>query len=449
MSTTIFRSSRRRSLRTVLPALAAVAAVALAGCAGPSPADTASGDGDFAGQELTVLLISSHEGAAEWLKMEFEKKTGAIINPVIVPYDEIGSKLALDQGSGANTIDVAAPWYVSLGDLAADGAIKDLTDWIDTDPEIDADDFIPAIYDPYSLVGDKRYGLPFDGDTHVLFYNKEILARNGFTAPPKTWDEYLLQTKTITENEKANGVYGAAVFGQKSPLILGASFANRLAGFGGEFLDADGKPVINSPEAVAAAQALVDVNEYALPTPAETDFGAGNSAWFAGKVGFIENWTDLGVRSEDPASGSEVAGQWGVSFLPTGGSNTESRASLVAGFSWVIAENTKKEALSKEFIKWASSSEVNAALLTATPPTGIDPNRVSSLNDPTYTEKFPEIQAANQATLTAALAWPTGEHATELAQVLTDELAKLLAGQGGTSQQTLDRVQAQWVKIIG
>ena len=48
----------------------------------------------------------------------------------------------------------------------------------------------------------------------------------------------------------------------------------------------------------------MDVDKYALPTPAETDFGAGNSAWFAGKVGFIENWTDLGVRSEDAKSDS-------------------------------------------------------------------------------------------------------------------------------------------------
>ncbi|RUR01731.1 ABC transporter substrate-binding protein [Labedella endophytica] len=436
-----------RARRAAVVAGAAAVAMVLSACAGGA-AGADDADGDFTGEELSVLLISSHEGASEWLKTEFEKETGAIINPVIVPYDEIGSKLALDQQSGANTIDVAAPWYTSLGDLAADGAIQDLTEWVDGNDAIDVDDFIPSIWEPYSQVDGKTYGLPFDGDTHVLFYNKEILARNGFDAPPTTWDEYLEQTKTITENESADGVYGAAVFGQKSPLILGASFANRLAGYGGEFLDEDGKPTINTPEAVAAAQALVDVNDYALPTPAETDFGAGNSAWFAGKVGFIENWTDLGVRSQDPESGSEVVDQWGVTLLPTGGDNTESRASLVAGFSWVIAANTQKTALAQKFVEWASSSEVNAALLTELPPTGIDPNRVSSLEDPTYGEEFPEIQEANRATLDGALAWPTGENATEAAQVLTDELAKLLAGEGGSAQDTLDRVQAEWEDLL-
>jgi len=432
----------RRATRALVPAAAALtaSALALAGCAA---AETPAGD-----ESLTVLFISSHEGAANWFVEHYEEETGVTINPVIVPYDQIGSQLALDQSSGANTIDVAAPWYVSLGDLAAQGAIQDLTEWIDGNDALDVDDFIPSIYEPYSLYEGRRYGVPFDGDTHVLFYNTEILERNGFTAPPTTWDEYLQQVTTITANEGADGVYGAAVFGQKSPLILGASFANRLAGFGGEFLDADGNPVINSPEAVAAAQALVDINGVALPTPAETEFGAGNTAWLAGKVGFIENWTDLGVRSEDPTSGSEVAGKWGVTLLPVGGSNTTPRASLVAGFSWVIAANTQKTELARDFVEYAASSEVNAALLTASPPTGIDPNRVSSLEDSTYGSDFPEIQEVNRATLTGALAWPTGEHATELAQILTDELAKLLAGEGGTAQETLDRVQAEWEAIL-
>ncbi|MGN6427546.1 MAG: ABC transporter substrate-binding protein [Leifsonia sp.] len=437
----------RRPLAAAVAALAATA-LALTGCASGSGASTASGDKKFAGQTLTVEMISSHEGAAKWLAAEFKKETGATIKPVIVPYDEIGSKIALDQQSGANTIDAAAPWYVSLGDLAADGAIQDLSSWIADDASLNTSDFIPSIYDAYSKVGDKRYGLPFDGDTHVLFYNKEILARNGIANPPKTWDEYLKDVKTITANESSKGVYGAAVFGQKSPLILGASYANRLAGFGGEFLDADGKPALDSEAAVQAAQALVDVDKYALPTPAETDFGAGNSAWFAGKVGFIENWTDLGVRSEDATSDSKVAGKWGVVTLPVGGSNTTSRASLVAGFTWVITANTKKTDLAKAFIAFATSSKVNSQLLVASPPTGIDPNRKSSLEDATYGKEFPEIQAVNRATLTGTLAWPTGPHATELAQVLTDGLAKLLAGQGGSAKQTMDAIQAKWESIL-
>jgi len=409
-----------------------------------------SSDGAEAGdsQELTVLFNQSHEGASEWLAAEYEKKTGVKINPVLSPYDEIASNLTLDQQSGANTIDVAAPWYVSLGDLAADGTIQELTDWVNETPELDIDDFIPSIWEPYSTLDGKIYGIPFDGDTHVLFYNKEILERNGFTEPPATWDEYLEQATTITENESSNGVYGASVFGQQSPLILGASFANRLAGFGGSFLDENGDPALDTPEAVDAAQALVDINDVALPTPAETDFGAGNTAWFAGNVAFIENWTDLGVQTESASTDSPVAGKWGVTLLPVGEEGQEPRASLVAGFSWVVAANTEKRDLAEDFIEFAASSEANGALLTAEPPTGVDPSRLSTLEDETYGEKFPEIQEVNRATLNDALAWPTGKNATQAAQVLTDELAALIAGTGGTAEETIQRVQEQWETLL-
>lgn len=430
---------RRRVLATA--SVAAASVLALASCA----SGAAAGGSDD--QSLTVLLITSHEGAAEKLAADYKELTGVTIDPVIVPYDEIGNTLALDQQSGANTIDVAAPWYVSIGDLAADGAIQDLTEWIDEDQEIDTEDFIPSIYDAYTLYDGKRWGLPFDGDTHVLFSNTEILARNGFTAPPTTWDEYVEQSARITANEGGNGVYGNVIFGQKSPLILGASFANRLAGFGGEFVDEDGKPVINSPEAIAAAQSLADALPSAYPTPAETAFGEGNSAWYAGNAAFIENWTDLGVGSQINPD-STVKDEWQVSLLPVGGANTQSRASLVAGFTWVVAANTEKTELARDFIRWAASSEVNEALLVADPQTGIDPNRVSSLESAAYGEKYPALQQVNRATLDGALAWPTGQNATQAAEVLTDELAKLVAGEV-TAKEALDATQAQWEKLLG
>lgn len=92
---------------------------------------------------------------------------------------------------------------------------------------------------------------------------------------------------------------------------------------------------------------------------------------------------------------------------------------------------------------------MNSDLLTALPPTGIDPNRVSSLEDETYGEEFPELQEVNRSTLDGALAWPTGENATEAAQILTDELAAYLAGQRGTAQETLDGVQQEWESLLG
>ncbi len=60
--------------------------------------------------------------------------------------------------------------------------------------------------------------------------------------------------------------------GQQVPIILGCTFADRLVGFGGRFLDDAGKPALTSPEAIAAAEALFAVSPDALPTPLQTGF---------------------------------------------------------------------------------------------------------------------------------------------------------------------------------
>jgi hypothetical protein len=85
--------------------------------------------------------------------------------------------------------------------------------------------------------------LPYDGDSHVLFYNTSILERNHVPVP-NTWDDYLQGVKTISQAESKNGVYGAIIMGAAVPVIVGSLFANRFAGFGGNFLKSDGSPDI-------------------------------------------------------------------------------------------------------------------------------------------------------------------------------------------------------------
>ncbi len=255
-----------------------------AASAAASPASAAAAAGD-AGEctNLNVLFPQTHAGASEILKAGFETANpGLTITPTLIPYDELQQKATLDVQSGAGNFDVFDMWYVSVGALANDGVIAPLDDLV-ADPEVNAQDFIPSIYDAYSLVDGQRYALPFDGDTQVLFYNKEILDRNGVT-PPTTWDEYAAAVKKITDAEKSNGVYGAALMAQKAPIIIASTYANRLAGFGGGFLDADGNPTLGTPEAIAAAQAMLDVAEASLPTPAETAFDQALGAFLGGKA---------------------------------------------------------------------------------------------------------------------------------------------------------------------
>lgn len=420
----------------VLLASAATAALVLAGC-GSSSAGSES-------DTINVLFPQTHAGASEILKKEFEAKTGATVNVTLVPYEELLQKATLDVQSGAGTYDVVDQWYVNVGSLAESGAIVPLDDVIEGQ-DVDVDDFIPSIYDAYSLHDGQRYSLPFDGDAEVLFYNKEILERNG-VEPPTTWDEYAAAVQKITEAESSDGVYGAAVMAQKAPIIIVSTYANRLAGFGGTFLDEDGNPKLDTPEAIAAAEALAEVLPHAMPTPSETAFDQALGAFLGGKVAFMEFWTDLGVFAEDESQ-SDIAGKWGVVQLPAGGDADKSVAALDAGFTMTISSAAPNPELAAEFVAFATSAETNLQLITTTG-SGIDANRESTLTSQDYIDFAPEVQKAASASLDGALVWPTSPQSPELVQALADGLAEMVAS-GADPAETMRAVQKEWESILG
>jgi len=427
--------------RSLARALGFVAVISFAGaatvsCSSSNAADSGTG-------ELNVLFPQTHAGASEILKKGFEDANpGVTVNVTLVPYDELQQKATLDVQSGAAEFDVFDSWYTEIGALADGGVITPVDDLM---KEAESDDFIPSIFDAYSLVDGKRYAVPFDGDTEVLFYNKEILERNGIT-PPKTWDDYAEAVAKITAAEKSDGVYGAAVMGQQTPIILMSTYANRLAGFGGSFLDDEGRPTLDTDAAIGAAAALKEVAADAMPTPLETGFDQALQAFLSGKVAFMEFWTDLGTFAQDESQ-SQIVDKWGVMQLPVGGDAEQSLAALDAGFAMTISSAATNVELAEKFVLFATSSETNLKLITTTG-TGIDPNRLSTLNADEYKAFNPQVQEAASASLNGVLTWPTSKEAPELFQALTDALATMISDDADPAA-TMKKAQQEWESILG
>lgn len=443
--------SRRRFMGT---AAALGAAGALAACgkkeaeapASPPPVAAAdAGAKKYAGQSLNLLFNQPHALAGKLLAQEFEALTGAKVTVTPVPYDQLHAQATLDVQSGAHQFDVIDYFYHTLGALVADKVVVDVTDRIERDSaQIEPGDFLPSLYDTYTLRNGRRWGLPYDGDTHVLFYNTEIFARHGLSAP-RTWDDYYNAARLITEKESANGIYGAVVQGFKIPVIVGSSYANRLAGFGGSFFTPDGKPALTSPQAVAAAEELARIVPYALPTPAETAFEHALPAFLSGKAAMIDFWTDLGVTAQDPAS-SKIVDKWALVQLPVGGDNKTPRAALNAGFGLGIAAGTQKTELAWDFIKWATSKDISLRQ-DVLPGSGIDPNRTSVLNHPDYIKAAPQLQPQLKAAIGDALAWPLQAQSPKLMDALTEQLALIVSGRR-KPREALEAAQASWVQLL-
>lgn len=415
-----------------------VLALTLSGCGGSSNAG-----GETGSDTLKVLIAAPQEGAGKILEKEFEAETGTDVQVEVVPYDQIQTKAILDAQSGTNNYDVIQYWYTSVGALAESGALADITSWAQSDADIDEADFIQSIFGPYTQYDGKTYGLPIDGDTHVLFYNKEIFERNDVQVPT-TWDEYAEVAQKITDAEKADGVYGSAILGAKSAFNIGSTFFNRFATISPDKIDPQ-MPQLNTPAAVAAAQEMLDAAPAALPSPLEIGFEQALPQFLSGNVGMIEFWTDLGVFAQDPAQ-SKIVDKWGVAPLPIGPEGSVSGA-LNAGWAMGISPNAPDQDLAKQFVAFASSKEMNEQLITTTG-SGVDPIRTSTLDSAAYTDFAPEVAQVAAEVLPNAQSWPTSPQAPEMIQSLSDNLALMLQG-SLTAEQAMSQTWDTWQSLAG
>jgi multiple sugar transport system substrate-binding protein len=405
----------------------------------------ASADKKYAGKSITFVAIQPHVVGSKTLGDWFEQETGCKVNTMIVPLDQITEKAVLDIQSGANILDAIEYWYVGLGTLVENGVMKDVTSWWNSKKvEMKFDDYFEDFVNAYTLFDGKRYGIPYDGDMHVLWYLKPVFKKYNLN-PPKTWDEYLAAEKKITAGEKGK-MYGAVIMGAKSPLVIIGAYLDRLGSYGGSFLDANGKPVINSPEAIAALTAYVEQCKYALPTPSATNFDEEVGGWITGKAAMTEFWTDLGTISSDPKS-STIIGQYGVVALPKGpGAKGKMVAPMNAGFAIGVSAKSQHDEQAMAFMEYAARPDIQLKYNCVIG--GIDPVRKSTLYAPEFI-KFSGMELVNAVrdAHKGAVAWPTSALWFKMQEPLTDNLSLALTG-AKTPKQALDDTQKAWLDIM-
>ena len=101
----------------------------------------------------------------------------------------------------------------------------------------------------------KLYAMPESSDGALLFYRKDLLTKAGIDKPPTTFTEM----KTICD-KILPGNPGMACFGGQFQKYEGltCNVAEAINSAGGKFLTPDGKPSVNTPEAIAGLQWMVD-----------------------------------------------------------------------------------------------------------------------------------------------------------------------------------------------
>jgi multiple sugar transport system substrate-binding protein len=230
----------RRSFLIGGGSLATLGVLALAGCATPGPAG-AGGTGAAKSTVKTlnfynnVLGDAAQKGAWQSMVSAYEKTSKVTIKPVIYPYDQAATQLALLARSGKlQGVGQAGPWQVLLPfDVLAD--LSDLADGLD----------IPkGILDTYTVDG-KLYALPTTAGGIGMVVNGEIADSVGLKSGLTT-DEFATALEKVKKQDPSLIPYAAITKTDLKDIVPW------MWGFGSEVVDDKLKVTIGDSESVAA-----------------------------------------------------------------------------------------------------------------------------------------------------------------------------------------------------
>ena len=318
-----------------------------------------------------------------------QKLPNITVTDTVKPFGDIWTANIAAVAAGSGMPDVIVSDRPTLPKDAADGVYMSLQEFADRDG-ITRDQFYDWAWDQ-TLFEDQTYGIPFETDVRVLFWNKQLFEEAGLdpNKPPTTWDE-LLEYADALDKKNADGTFDRIAF---FPL-WNAGFNPFWAYLNGApLIDAEGNPVINSPESVETLewikqwvdryggwQALQDYRAKFGAPPNDLFMGNG-VAMFVDIFGYnsqLEFYrpradanADLQVTNDDPRM------EWGIATLPH--DEDAGPANWSGGFSLSIPTGAENPEAAWEFIKCMSGPEGQSSWARDTQS---QPTNLVAANDP-------------------------------------------------------------------
>ncbi len=232
---------------------------------------------------------------------------------------------------------------------------------------------------------DKLYAVPVTSDGGLLYYRSDWLTKAG-VQPPKTWAEMQAACAKVIALPEAKGASCyAGQFEKYEGLTV--NFSEAVNSAGGVVVGDDGKPNVDTPEALAGLQFLVDgFKNKTMPAAAITyKEEEGRRAFQEGKLVFHRNWPYVYALAGKTDGSSKIAGKFAVAPLP---GKDSPGVSTLGGHNYAISEFTKNKATAADFIKFMSSEERQKANVEKTSQA---PTWASLYDDPALNKQFPYL----------------------------------------------------------
>ncbi len=439
---------------------------------------------DCSGVHLVVATQTGPQiaGPPQDLWKQWGDKTGGTVEVQTFAFGDLFEKIRTGFVSGANPFDIiiyASDW---AGDIMGAGYVLEVPQNIQD--QMGYQYLIPTYRDRILSWGGKLYGLPYDGDAHMMYYRQDLLtdpqyqadfkAKYGYDmpAPPTTWTQYhdiaeFFNGMTID----GQTVYGAGTafqrHGQSYWTYLGIAAAwAKAPDDPGYFFDPDTmEPRINNPGFVQALDFYTSLVKVGPPDVVNWQVGDIRANFPAGKVVLAIDWGDVGPLASDPKS-SVVVGKWGSGLEPGVDQYYDSikkdwvsqynQAPYLAFGGWIqgVASTTKNPECAFDFAAFMGSQNMSLKLCI-TPGTGVNPHFYSDLNNvqPWTTLGMTEPEAKEYLGAIENIIGNSNNvvdlritGSAEYFDALDTQLARAVIGEV-SSQEALDEVANQWNAI--
>ena len=339
----------------------------------------------------TTLVVSwpalAHFQAAETLVEEFTEETGIEVEIDALQYLKLRDRQLLEMSKPEGEYDVVAWVVMWKGEYVSKGLLTPLSQFYTSgslvDPHYDLDDIADAYLQNGGVVGGKKgympgksgamYGVPFGAETSILAYRKDILEEQGI-AVPTNYDEMRAAMKKLGEA----GIPAMTSRGKTGHQVT-AGWLLHLAPLGGKIFDDEWNPVVNSPEAVEAAQVMREITQTGPKGIPTFGFGEASAAFLQGDAALYLDTLKIAAMSRNPKL-SKVDGKVGFALHPVGsrcGSET-------GGFAMGIPANAPNKEAAFLFLQYMTSKSGDQRMVEL----GGDPVRISTLLN--NADKFPD-----------------------------------------------------------
>lgn len=237
---------------------------------------------------------------------------------------------------------------------------------VDVKEEFEDYDEVAARFQEYATVPyqyeDGVYGIPLTQSWAMMFYRKDILSEMGFTGPPETWDDIIDMLPALQRNYMYVGLVLPVVSGTNATISAatesGHTFATLMLQKNMNYYNEDlTKTNFDSIEAVQAFEQWTDLyTKYGFEQTYD-----GFSRFRTGEYPIVIS--DYSFFNQLTVASPEIKGLWDFTQIPgtvqDDGSISHAVNSTSSGA--VIFDKCKDKEGAWEFIKWFTSTEVQAA----------------------------------------------------------------------------------------